>query len=219
MPAPLTNAEITTISARERQRMAHDLHDGLGQLLGGIALKLRSLHQTLAEAARPEAEEAADLVQLIKEAMGQTRLLAAGLDPGLQPAPGLSAALAKLAGDTQRLFRVPCHFHHTGGAENASAAVVEQFFRVAQESIHNAIRHGRATHIDLELSVEGAEAVLLIRDNGAGLVQRCDPKSGIGLRIMKHRAESLGGSTHLEDGPDGGTLVRCRAPLNAKQSA
>lgn len=211
MSGPLHNAELAKVSDRERQRIAHDLHDGLGQLLGGIALKLQALHETLAEKEQPEAAHTAELVQLVNEAIAQTRMLSRGLDPVAPAGSTFASMLTKLAADTERLFRIKCVFKGAAGA--TPPATVQHLFRVARESINNAIRHGQATRIELDLMEDATEVTLLIRDNGSGFAQRSDPKSGVGLRIMSHRAEAIGGAIEMTPSPGGGAVVRCRAPL------
>jgi hypothetical protein len=199
---------------RERQRIAHDLHDGLGQLLGGIALKAEVLRQTLAEKSLPEAEAAGELVKLANEATAQTRLLARGLDPTVPTHVPFAVSLKKLAADTERLFRgVTCRLTGDPALVIESAHTAEHLFRIAQEALNNAIRHGRATRIEIALAADACEIQLEIHDNGTGVAQR-GTISGIGLRVMKHRANALGGTLDLSPGKTGGTLVQCRVPLH-----
>lgn len=212
---PNADAEAASASARERQRIAHDLHDGLGQLLAGMALKAQSLHESLLEKSLPEAAEAADLVRLANEATAHTRMVARGLDPVVPPTETFAAALVKLARDTTRLFRqVQCEFSGDPALTIASANASQHLFRVAQEAINNAIRHGKATRIVLALVSDAAALTLTIRDNGCGLAQRGE-SSGIGIRIMKHRLASIGGDFDLVSGPEGGATVTCRLPHHA----
>ncbi len=213
MPAhpPDPSAAEAAASAREQQRIAHDLHDGLGQLLAGLALKAQSLHESLAEKALPEAAEAADLVKLANEATAHTRLLARGLDPVVPPTETFATALARLARDTSRLFRqVTCEFSGDPALTTASPHAAQHLFRVAQEAINNAIRHGKATRLALVLASDAAALTLTIRDNGGGLSQR--ESSGIGIRIMKHRLNSIGGTFDLVPGTESGVIVTCRLP-------
>jgi len=203
---------------RERQRISHDLHDGLGQLLGGIALKAEVLRQTLAEQAHPEAEAAAEIVKLANEATSQTRLLARGLDPAVPTHVPFSVSLTRLAADTERLYRgVACRLTGDSTRVIESAHTAQHLFRIAQEALTNAVRHGRATRIEIHLTADARDIQLEIRDNGIGVAQRA-LGSGIGLRIMKHRANALGGSLDVVPGKTGGTVVHCRVPLTAPPS-
>lgn len=212
------DAEVVA-GERERQRISHDLHDGLGQLLGGIALKAEVLRQALAEQAHPEAEAAAEIVKLANEATAQTRLLARGLDPTVPAHVPFAVALTKLASDTERLFRgVSCKLAGDSTLVVDSAHTAQHLFRIVQEALNNAIRHGRATRIEIHLAADARDIHLEIRDNGIGVAQRA-LGSGIGLRIMKHRANALGGTLEVSPGRPGGTVVQCSVPLATPPSS
>lgn len=214
MPDPAADAEIVSVSVRERQRIAHDLHDGLGQLLGGIALKAQALSEALQEKSHVEAVEAAEITRLVNEALAHTRILVRGLDPVLPQSEPFATMLAKLAESTERLFRgVTCRFTGDAALTLDSVTVAQHLFFVVQEATNNAIRHGKATRIDIELTSDREAFTLLIRDNGTGLAKGGEPSAGIGLRIMSHRVHSLGGTFHTEPGGRGGMIVRCRIPL------
>jgi len=206
------DADAAAISARERQRIAHDLHDGLGQLLGGIALKAQSLCETLTEEHSSHAPEACEIVRLMNEAVSHTRLIARDLDPVVPPAQPFAAALTRLARDTSRLFRkATCEYVGDPTLTTDSPHAAQHLFRVAQEAINNALRHGKATHITLSLEDERDALLLTIRDNGSGIDERKN-SSGIGIRIMKHRLNSVGGTFDLRAGEGGGVVVTCRVP-------
>jgi len=212
-PAPSGVAAEVLASERERRRISHDLHDGLGQLLGGIALKAEVLRQILAEKALPEAEAAAEIVKLASEATAQTRLLARGLDPMVPAHVPFAQSLSKLAANTERLFRgVSCRSTGDSTLVIESHHTAEHLFRIAQEALNNAIRHGRATKVEIHLAAAGGEITFEIRDNGNGIAQR-EMSSGMGLRIMRHRANALGGVLEILPAEPRGTLVRCRVPI------
>jgi len=154
-------------------------------------------------------------VRLANEATAHTRLLARGLDPVVPPTETFATALARLARDTSRLFRqVRCEFHGDPALTTASPHAAQHLFRVAQEAINNALRHGKATQINLALATDARELVLTISDNGRGLGDR-ETSSGIGIRIMKHRLNSIGGTFDLVEGNAGGITVICRLPNTA----
>ena len=103
--------EFLDISANERRRIGHDLHDGLGQILAGIALKAQALQESLAAEGSAQVQESREIVQLVNDSIRQTRTLARGLDPVDAGADGLPAALESLAMQTEYLFRVDCECH------------------------------------------------------------------------------------------------------------
>jgi len=200
--------EVLRISDRERQRIAHDLHDGLGQHLAAMALKMRALHQSLHERALPEAAEADALVHLLNDATAQTRSLAHGLDPAVE-VQSFAVLLEKLARNSAHLFRIACRLVNTGTVPIESAPLVRNLYLVAQEAVNNAIRHGRATDIEIALSSEAGTLILAVRDNGRGLAER-KSGSGMGIRIMQHRAAAIGATLEIAAHPEGGTAVICR---------
>jgi len=202
-------AEVLQIADCERQRIAYDLHDGLGQHLAGMALKMRALHQSLHESALPEAAEADALVQLLNDATAQTRSLAHGLDPAVE-VQAFSVLLEKLALNTAHLFRIACRFVNTTTAPIESAPIARNLYFIAQEAVNNAIRHGRATDIEIALSSETETLTLTVRDNGRSFGRRDPANSGMGIRIMQHRAAAIGATMEIAAQPAGGTAVVCR---------
>ncbi len=129
-------------------------HDGLGQFLLGIALKTKMLEEALNKGKSAETWRAREIVGLVNTAIAQTRNLAHGLDPIHVEANGLVAALRNLAAQTQALFQVECAFACHREHLDVYAQTGIAFYRIAQEAIQNAIRHGQARQISLELAVE-----------------------------------------------------------------
>lgn len=204
---------LLQISEREQMRIGQDLHDGLGQHLAGIELMSQVLEQNLsAKKLKPEAARAADIAKHVREAISQTRLLARGLSPFVLESEGLVSALKELAHRTETVFHVTCEFHTTGKLA-ISEAVANHLYRIAQEAVTNAIKHGKAKRIDIQLVGQSVpsepELVLSVKDDGAGLPDILLEKSGIGLRIMQYRAGMIGGALTTERIPSGGTIVRC----------
>ncbi len=204
--------EVLETSANERRRVGHELHDGLGQYLAGIAFKAKALEQTLVAESLPHGAEAKELAALVSNAISQTRSLARGLDPIEVETIGLQAALQNLAGEAQKFFNISCHFQCSEMALNIDPQVSLALYRVVQEAIHNAITHGDARRIEIELNVEGANLALRIQDNGGGFEPDEAKRGGIGLRVMQYRAGSIGGSLEICSQPGQGTEVRCIVP-------
>jgi len=203
---------LLEISANERRRIGHDLHDGLGQHLAGTAFKAKALEELLAGESSQHAEEAAKLVNLINEGIRQTRALAQGLDPVDLELAGLPAALQKLAGQTAGQFHLTCDFHCNQERLNLGSPVGQALFRIAQEGIHNAITHGNAKHIVIALDAGDDTLCLSIRDKGRGFQVQGHHTSGMGLRIMRYRALSIGGNLTIHSQIGIGTDVVCLVP-------
>lgn len=200
---------ILATSGREQRRIGQDLHDGLGQHLTGIAFLSKVHEQQLAERCLPEAADAAKIVRLVNEAIHKTRQLARGLLPVLSDSDGLMSALQQWASEVEELFHIDCRFECEDPVLDLDETCATHLYHVAQEAAHNAIRHGRATHIVIGLSAGEEEGALSVLDNGCGIQQSRTNEPGIGLRIMKYRAGIVGGALRVEPAADRGTLVTC----------
>lgn len=207
--------EVLEISALERRRIGHNLHDGLGQYLAGVAVKARILADDLAAEGSAQRAAARKLVRLINGGIQQTRTLARGLDPVEVETSGLAAALRKLASETEELFRVRCRLHSPAEVVPVSTAVGLQLFRIAQEAIANAVNHGRAGQIEIALELDAGQVRLGIQDDGRGFRLRSARGTGMGLRIMKYRTHTLGGALVIDSRPGTGTRIQCVVPLTA----
>lgn len=208
--------EILEISDREQRRIGQDLHDGLCQFLAGIELLSQALEQKLASRSRPDAESAGQIARYVREAIGQTRSLAHGLSPVTLECEGLMSALQKLAENTEEMFQVHCAFDCERPVFVHDHAAATQLYRIAQEAVSNAIKHGRARRISISLKEAGNRNVLVIKDNGVGLPRPLPEKRGMGLQIMQYRAGMIGGGLMVQADMDGGTSVVCSAPRTAE---
>ena len=203
--------EILDISDREQRRIGHDLHDGLSQQLAGVEFMSQVLHQKLSgrPGLKPEAANAAEIARLVRESIAHTRDLARGLTPVVLESEGLMSALQELAAGTSRLFDVECVFHCATPVLIHDNAVATNLYRIAQEAINNALKHGKARRIGISLVESPDRVVLAVRDNGSGLPADAAHRRGMGLRIMHYRAGMIGGSLAVQRAPDGGTSVIC----------
>jgi signal transduction histidine kinase len=204
---------ILEIGEAERRKIGQDLHDGLGQHLTGVAFMGKVLEQRLAEASVAEAAEAAKIVSLVNQSIGMTRDLARGLLPVVSEAHGLMSALEHWAAEVSALFHVACHFECCDPILVYDEALADHLYRLAQEAVNNAIRHGRAKNIAIGLAIVKGGGVLTIRDDGCGFEVVPKSQSGLGLRIMSYRAKMINGSLSVQSSLNGGTLVRCMFPF------
>ena len=204
---------ILEISAREQRRIGQDLHDGLGQHLTGIAFLSKVLAEELAAEVRPEAGDAAKIVNLVNEAIRTTRDLARGLLPVVSEAQGLMSALQRWANEVEEVFRISCRFECVGPLLVHDETVANHVYRIAQEAVNNAIKHGRARRITVSLRAENGRGALTVEDDGSGLPEVPVNHPGMGLHIMNYRARMIGGSLSVQRCGQRGTLVACRFPL------
>jgi signal transduction histidine kinase len=204
--------EILRISEAEQRRIGHDLHDGLCQQLAGIEFISQALEQRLATRKAPEAATAAQIARLIREAITHTRDLAKGLSPVILEPDGLMSSLKMLAANVTKLFRVDCRLHCPKPVLIQDNSVATHLFRIAQEAVNNAIRHGSARRLEFRLTATAEHITLAVKDDGCGISLPTSKSKGMGLRIMQSRASTMGGTLAIQKQKNHGTTVLCRVP-------
>jgi|SRR5277367_3425247 len=204
---------ILEISAQEQRRIAQDLHDGLGQHLTGIAFMSKVLEEKLCDRSLPEAAEAAKIVQMVNQAIDNTRQLAHGLHPVAAEGAGLMSALKKWASEVQELFHIRCRFYCPRAVHIYDVAVATHLYRIAQEAVNNAIRHGKSQDIVIRLSARSGTGTLSIQDDGIGFTKDATKQPGMGLSIMNYRADIIGGSLKVQPNDERGVSVTCMFPV------
>ena len=222
--------QMLEIAALERQRIGHELHDGLGQFLAGVAFKVKALEVALdaSNGAIPSdrKDEVKTLSALMREALSQTRRLAHGLQPIELEGRGVISALSTLAEMSENMFDVDCDFACSQTQLPLRPEAALALYRIAQEAIHNAVNHGSAKKIRVELSVRGGELNFSISDDGSGIRLQPSPESindsshvltggGMGLRIMEYRARAAGGQFQITPNRPRGTNITCTFPRSA----
>lgn len=193
---PLQQA-ILKATEREQERIGQELHDGLGQHLTGVAFLAKALARRLADSGVPEAQDAEQLVQLINRSVSMTRGLAHGLRPVGDEDNALMVALRQLAMDVTDLYKIDCHFINDAPVLIRSAFVSHHLFRIAQEAVNNALKHGEPAHIGIELEFRSRrnhpeELWLRVWNDGAPFSGEARESGGMGLVGMKYRAKLLG---------------------------
>jgi signal transduction histidine kinase len=179
-----------------------------------VKLLLRSLSDRLGEEGSAYVEEARRASELVQHAIGHTSELARGLSP-IPKGAQLSDGLIQLAEHSKKFFGIKCRY--VGGRklpalrEEASA----HLYRIAQEAVTNAVRHGRASSIELSCHIVKGRIMLAIADDGVGVPDLQAHPDGMGLSIMRYRASSLGGTLTIARATGGGTVVKCSCPLHS----
>ncbi len=198
--------EILEISELEQRRIGQDLHDGAGQTLTAVTYIAQLLHKKLLEKRIPEAKSASEIVQHVSDAIEQVRRLARGLYPVELTRHGLAQALKELAFATESQNRISCKVKKDGRLDLPHEKSI-QLYRIAQEAVNNAVKHGSPKNISILIAQTGKKITLTIEDDGTGIDQK--PHKGMGLDIMKYRAQIIGGSLDFKPRPQGGTQVSC----------
>jgi signal transduction histidine kinase len=164
----------------------------------------------------PLAEIAGRIVTTLSRAGDDAHAMARGLLPVQVEADGLMVALAALARRTQEMQGVACDFECAAPVPVQSNTIATYLFRIAQEAIHNAIKHGKARHIVVTLTGQ-AGVTLTVFDDGVGIPPEARRAGGSGLRIMAYRARVIGATLSVEPIASGGTRIRCALIEGVKQ--
>jgi PAS domain S-box-containing protein len=204
---------VLEVSAKEQRRIGQDLHDGLGQHLTGIAFMSKVQEQKLAEKGLAEAAEAARIVRLVNEAINTTRELAHGLLPVISDAQGLMSALRRLAIEVEDRFNISCRLRADKPVLIHDANMSTHLYRIAQEAVNNAIKHGQAKNIFISLLAADGYGTLKIENDGASLPEPSVNDSGMGMQIMNYRGRMIGGSLKVQSGEARGVTITCLFPL------
>jgi PAS domain S-box-containing protein len=205
--------ELLRISEREKQIIAQELHDGLCQNLAGIAMMSLTLHESLARRNDPDAKYASKICELLNTSVNEARNLSHGLHPVGPDGEGLMNALSQLAGTVRNLFHIDCTFDCPRRVSLENETVSTHLFRITQECINNARKHGEADRVIIGLHRTEEGLTLTIEDNGVGMPKRLPKKRGMGLEIMNHRASEIGASlTWSRAKGNVGTVVKCTVP-------
>lgn len=202
---------VANAGEQERTRIARELHDGLGQQIGGLLFLMNGLHRDLQSANVPQAEIVGQLCAELGTALTQARRLAHDLY-AVSPTPeGLVEALENLVERVNADRRVECRFAGEKNVRVQNPTAASHLYRIAQEATHNALKHSQAARIDIELRQVNVGLELRVRDNGIGFPAD-QATHGLGLRTMEQRARLVSGRLKIHPHPAGGVEVLCAVP-------
>jgi two-component system sensor histidine kinase DegS len=208
---------LMVLRSEEERRLGYTLHDGLGQELSGILYIGRRLVNRLRGASSEDAAQAEEVLELVKRCIESVRDLSKTLRPIGDEPDALSRSLRELAEKTRATAGVDCQLLERGSVLLFEQDVAEHLYRIAQEAVNNAVKHSGAKEILIRLTQGDDETLLEIEDDGQGMdtarlrLERShgrDPE-GLGLSIMEHRAELIGGRFRITSRRGAGTTVRC----------
>ncbi|MEX1115218.1 MAG: sensor histidine kinase [Akkermansiaceae bacterium] len=203
--------EILEISEREQCRIGQDLHDGLGQELAGIAMMAEVLANQLKAESHPAFENVLEISSLTRNALVSAKSLSKGLYPVELSRYGLILALEVLAQQTSKRFGVRCELRQTSEAPDFGDSVAIHIYRIMQEAVQNAIRHGKADGIVIESSAGEGFHTFTVTDDGVGFDAPVHG-AGMGMQIMEYRSRVMGATFRVEKPSQGGCRVICRVP-------
>lgn len=194
---------------RESRRIGQELHDHLCQLLMGAAFSAKAVSLNLPPSS-PAVGELNDLVRLISSAAQETRDIARGLNAGELDSASLPAALQTLV--TRPHSGVTCRLEGTPSVRLPEGPAARHLYRIAEEAIANAVQHSGGTEVVVRLMADDGNIQLQVTDNGCGFSTLPNGRDGLGLTIMKYRAEAIHAQLRFDTRDGGGTCVTCLLP-------
>jgi PAS domain S-box-containing protein len=209
--------QILVAGDHERTAVAQDLHDSLCPMLLGIRFKVELLRRRQQKKAQPDVKRLGAISRLLGRAIEDARGLARGLHPVESGPDGLMLALEQLAISTRKIFRVTCHYEVPALVRVTDTEVATQLFRIAQEAVTNAIKHGKAASITIRLTQDDNQLELAVSNNGRPVKRQAGPH-GLGLRTMEYRATQIGATIELKSEPNNHVVLRCVRPVRTDKS-
>jgi signal transduction histidine kinase len=207
-------AELLEIAENERRRIGLDLHDDLGQKLTGMLLITRALEQRLSREGHKEVEDVQRVCELIEQSVNHTHNLAHHFSSIDATGGDLAEVMGGLAATVEKMFGIPCECTIKGEIpplpENTSA----QFYKIAQEAVSNAIKHGKASCVWISILGNPQKLIFSIRNDGIPFTPPLNPKARMGLRTMNYRANTIGATFEIKPNQKDGTIVTCVLPFN-----
>ncbi len=209
--------EIINISERESRRIGYDLHDDLGQRLAAIKLRCEFFVHMLESNEVPSVENARDICGQIGEATILCRNIARGLSPVDLEEDGLMLSLEKLTPQLEGRYEIPIFFRCPSPVLVENETTASHIYRIAQEFINNAARHGKTNHIDVHLTADNKHVKLEVLNDGVPFQKDVASHYGMGLKFAHYRASTIGATIEIHPRTDGisGTQAVCLTPLSA----
>jgi PAS domain S-box-containing protein len=205
----------------EQRRLGMDLHDGLGQQLTGLSLMLTGLARSGEVRGMPAlAQELARLSTVANDCVSTARAIAHGLAPIEIGRDGFEQALRRLAAAPASFggMGIELRFTGFGGGRGLAPGIAEPIYRIVQEALTNAAKHGAARQAVIEAQLDAKSLTVTVTDDGSG-IRFPTAGDGLGLRIMQYRINALRGHLEITSPTGGGTVVRCVCPLRSGQEA
>jgi signal transduction histidine kinase len=202
--------DIVNISEHEQRRIGQDLHDGLCQVLAGIGCAVTTLKEELEAKALPEAKGAAEIEGFVTDAATEARDLARGIFPVLQDATGLETALEELSLLATKLYQRQIDFEFDEEVKISNPETAMHLYRIAQEAVSNAMKHGKAKKVSISLRKAGGGIRMVIEDDGCGFPGSSVSTTGMGLRTMNYRARLIGAQLEFKSAAPSGSVVICQ---------
>jgi len=204
---------VLDAETNERNRIAAELHDGLGQLFSAVKLNLSGISDQLGFKDDQSREVFYKTMDMVDESCKEVRVISHQMAPNVLLKSGLSAAVRDFISKID-VRKLKINLETFGLHDRLSQNVEAVLYRVIQESVNNVIKHAGATSLDIQLSKDEEGITAMIEDNGKGFdVAQMELKSGIGLKNIKSRVDFLQGNVDFSSKPGQGTLIAIHIPI------
>lgn len=196
-----------------RKRISEDLHDGIGQTLTGISFLASALKKETKGCSKKTSDIITEIIKYTQKARNMIRGVINGLCPVGDDPEGLMVAISTLVADTKRIFNISIRFNYLQSILVTNFSVSNHLYFIVLEAVNNALKHSGCSQIDVNLEIENNIVLLMIRDDGNGIISHTGEYLGCGLSVMKHRASIIGASISISKAREGtGTLIKLEMP-------
>lgn len=212
-------AEERAISAiiegeeRERQRIAKELHDGLGQYLSASNMNLKSVYEDLEEIPDTLNSTFKAGLKFLKHAISETRNISQNLLPKAIQDYGLELAAESLTNQLRKSHKIDVYFYSKLDGIELPDKVQINLYRILQEALNNATKHANPTKIEVQIAYSEGEILMSVEDNGSGFDTNEINNHGIGIRSMKTRVGAMSANLDIVSNKDRGTIISVVVPI------
>jgi two-component system CheB/CheR fusion protein len=202
-------AEVLQVATLEQQRIGQELHDTVAQELTALGLFAQALVESLKPGSSAEGRVAAKIADGVERTLSQVRDISQGLIRVEVDPEGLTSALTELVERTTERHDVTCTFECPVPVSVEDNQMATQLYCIAREAVTNALKHSRARNITIRLEVEHNSVSLRVHDDGIGFAEPLPDARGMGLKIMRYRAEIIGGHLSVAPAEPAGVAITC----------
>jgi signal transduction histidine kinase len=207
-------AALNALRQQEQRRLAHDMHDDLGQLLAAMKIDLAVLQQQLPQDNSVLVQQLRSLHKLVDAMVTSVRRIIADLPPKIFDELSVFKALECMIRDFEKRYGIQCILDLPSPEPAIERRIATPLYRIAQEALNNIVKHAQASRVDVKIILEEDSLILRISDNGRGMAPDDLQKAGsFGLAGMRERVAALGGTMHIDSTRTTGTAIMISIPL------
>lgn len=207
-----TELNVLEISEREQQRIGQELHDGVVQDLTGAIFLGEIVHDDLQPGSSGLSQQMEKMISILESTREQTRKLAKGLSPVNVQKTALMSSLLELCEHVRQIYNIPCELICPQSIAIEDPQISLNLYRIAQEAVNNALKHAQAGKIVISLRNEKGNLILSVEDDGTGMTGFDGKPGGMGMAIMRYRANRIHAQWSIQSEPSRGTKVSCTLP-------